>query len=372
MNTVDFFSFKEAPQELTQKWLKATEEVFRQGQFIGGSTVQNFEKKWGNYLNIQHVIGVGNGYDALYIALKVLGIGPGNVVAVPSHTFIATWLAVGATGATAVGIDCDSSGLLSLENLEKHKTHFDAVIPVHMHGQMVDMPRLIKWAKKSNTRIVEDCAQAHGAHIDGKKAGTWGDIGAFSFYPTKNLGALGDAGALTTHNEDLAKKIRSIANYGSIPGDKYSYQYSGINSRLDPIQAAILDVNLTYLDEWNKNRIEISKKYKDNLGIHVSNYLQQKQDSIFHHFVILSGNRDLTRMLLLENGINTEIHYPESAARSYEKLTHAHLNIESINADKLSSHTLSLPLSPWMPDASVDKVIQAFKSPEIRNSLNFS
>ena len=204
---IDFFSYKSAPADLKKEWQLAISEVIDSGQFIGGAAVSNFENEWSQYLGIGHAVGVGNGYDALVIALKALEIGAGDFVAVPSHTFIATWLAVDAVGATPIGIDCDASGLMDLDLLDKESVLFSAVIPVHMHGQMIDMQQLMNWARKNNTKVIEDCAQAHGASIHGKKSGTWGDIGAFSFYPTKNLGAIGDAGALVTDNDDLELEL---------------------------------------------------------------------------------------------------------------------------------------------------------------------
>jgi dTDP-3-amino-3,4,6-trideoxy-alpha-D-glucose transaminase len=169
---VDFFTFSSAPKELKLDWQEAISQVIESGQFIGGPSVNAFENEWSAYLRIDHTIGVGNGYDALVIALRALGVGPGDFVAVPAHTFIATWLAVAAVGAIPVGIDCDSNGLMDLNLLETESTIFSVVIAVHMHGQMVDMQRLTMWAKVQNVKVIEDCAQAHGAEIYGKKSGT--------------------------------------------------------------------------------------------------------------------------------------------------------------------------------------------------------
>jgi dTDP-4-amino-4,6-dideoxygalactose transaminase len=369
MHEVKFFSFEDAPVALTKEWREAASDVIDAGQFIGGPFVGKFESEWANYLGVNHVIGVGNGYDAIVVALKILDIGVGDVVAVPSHTFVATWLAVGAVGATPVGIDCNDSGLMDIELLQSSKFKFSAVIPVHMHGQMVDMPRLVAWANANGVKVIEDCAQAHGARIDGKLAGTWGDFGAFSFYPTKNLGAVGDAGSLVTNDAKLASDARSYINYGSVPGNKYEYQFNGINSRLDPIQAGILSVNLKYLDAWNLRRIEIARLYTEccqELGIKT---LKAVGNSVFHHFIVESENRDLTRRLLEAAGIMTEIHYPESAQASFHKFNSAIVNNEISKALSLSKKTLSLPISPWMNDENVDKVIQALKTREILASF---
>ena len=369
MNKVDFFSFKDAPDSLKEEWKAATSEVIDSGQFIGGPYVSKFEEEWADYLGAKHAIGVGNGYDAIVVALKILGIGEGDLVAVPSHTFVATWLAVGAVGATPVGIDCNASGLMDVERLQSSKLKFSAVIPVHMHGQMVDMPQLITWANANGTKVIEDCAQAHGARINGKLAGTWGDFGAFSFYPTKNLGALGDAGSLVTNDAKLASDARSYINYGSVPGNKYEYQFNGINSRLDPIQAAVLSVNLKYLDAWNLRRIEIARIYTERcqeIGIKT---LKVLRDSVFHHFIIESENRADTRNLLDRMSIKTEIHYPECAAVSYGKFKNDYVDGEIENASKLSSRTLSLPMSPWMSEDSITFVINSLRKREVLDSF---
>jgi dTDP-4-amino-4,6-dideoxygalactose transaminase len=359
MDKLEFFSFLEAPKSLKQEWKSAISQVLDSGVFIGGPAVTKFETEWANYLEVKHVIGVGNGYDALVVALKILGIGPGDLVAVPSHTFIASWLAVAAVGAIPVGIDCNSSGLMNVEILESSNKNYSAVIPVHMHGQMVDMPRLVRWAKERDVRVIEDCAQAHGARFNGKLAGTWGEFGAFSFYPTKNLGALGDAGSLVTNDDSLAANARSYINYGSVPGNKYEYQFNGINSRLDPIQAAVLSVNLNYLDTWNARRQEIAEIYLHGLTPLGIKTLTIERDSVFHHFIVESVNRDLTKNLLDASGIKTEIHYPESAEESFSKFGGKCVSSETKNAVTLSKKTLSLPISQWMSEVDAYHVIEA-------------
>ncbi len=369
MSKVEFFTFKDAPESLKYEWRIAIGEAIHSGVFIGGPLVAKFEAEWANYLGVSHAIGVGNGYDAIVVALRVLGVGPGDLVAVPSHTFIATWLAVDAVGATPIGIDCNQFGLMDLEELESFSLDFSAVIPVHMHGQMVDMPRLKIWAEKNNVKIVEDCAQAHGARINGKLAGTWGDFGAFSFYPTKNLGAIGDAGSLVTKDESLASKARSFVNYGSVPGNKYEYQFHGINSRLDPMQAAVLSINLRYLDSWNVRRQEIAQIYMTSLKGSGITFLPVERDSVFHHFVLFSENRDSTRKLLETLGIKTEIHYPESAKRSFSKFQDSILPEPLTNAANLARTTLSIPISPWMSDLAVRTVIDAVLSTKVRDSF---
>jgi dTDP-4-amino-4,6-dideoxygalactose transaminase len=369
MDKVEFFTFKDAPESLKNEWRSAIGEAIDSGVFIGGPLVAKFEAEWANYLGVRHAIGVGNGYDAIVVALRVLGVGPGDLVAVPSHTFIATWLAVDAVGATPIGIDCNQFGLMDLEKLESYSLDFTAVIPVHMHGQMVDMPRLMIWAEKNNVKIVEDCAQAHGARINGRIAGTWGDFGAFSFYPTKNLGAIGDAGSVVTNDESLAIKARSFVNYGAVPGNKYEYQFHGINSRLDPIQAAVLSINLKSLDSWNTRRQEIARMYIDSFKESGIKFLPMERDSVYHHFVLFSENREVTRKRLENAGVKTEIHYPESAGRSFSKFQENALPELLTTASNFARTTLSIPISPWMTDSSVHTVIDAVLTTKVRDSF---
>jgi dTDP-4-amino-4,6-dideoxygalactose transaminase len=362
---VPFFDFNHAPSSLKIEWSAAIERVIKSGQFIGGSEVTNFEESWAKYLEIEYAIGVANGLDAITLGLKALNIGSGSKVAVPSHTFIATWLAVEAVGATPVGIDCDDHGLMNLNLLEMSEHKFDAVIPVHMHGQMVDMLRLLKWAKLNEVRIIEDCAQAHGAEIQGRFAGTWGDIGAFSFYPTKNLGALGDGGMIVTHNQELAKKVRSFGNYGSTQNNKYVYSQKGVNSRLDPIQAAVLGVNLKYLDNWNSRRREIASEFIDTFSSAGIKILVSKlEESVWHHFIVLVENRDLVRDILESKGIYTEMHYPQCAEDSYTGII-PHESSQPETARWLAKRTLSLPISPWMTDNQVTYVLDTITSSNV-------
>jgi dTDP-4-amino-4,6-dideoxygalactose transaminase len=369
LDSVEFFTFKSAPNELREEWRVAISEVVDAGQFIGGPIVTKFENEWAKYLDVNHVIGVGNGYDAIVVALKVLGIGPGDFVAVPSHTFIATWLAVGAVGATPIGIDCDAHGLIDLDLLENLDLTLAAVIPVHMHGQCVDMPRLVAWSGGKDIKVIEDCAQAHGAKIGGKLVGSWGDFAAFSFYPSKNLGALGDGGALATSNDSWASKARSYVNYGSTVGDKYSYQINGINSRLDPVQAAVLSVNLKHLDAWNLRRKQIARRYNEFfLDNSIPNF-QASDDSVYHHYIALSDNRDETRDVLLGHGIKTESHYPECARNSFAKFNKDSHASTSENAEKMAALTLSLPISQWMTDKEVDYVLEVIKLESSRLSF---
>ncbi len=366
---VPFFSFQDVPGSIQDEWATAAERVLRSGIFIGGSEVELFEKEWADYLKASNCVGVANGMDAITIALKSLGIKSGMKVAVPSHTFIATWLAVENIGAEPIGIDSGPDGLMDLSLLIEENIDVQCVIPVHMHGQMVDMERLMNWARPRGIKVIEDCAQAHGALQKGKFAGTWGDVGAFSFYPSKNLGAAGDAGAVVTSDPEIGKIIESIGNYGSVKGKKYKYAHIGLNSRLDPIQAAILRINLKHLNEWNKRRNEIAETYYklfDRLGIgHLEVSLR---DSVHHHCVILSPERDSVRSMLASMGVMTEIHYPESAESIYCNLTGKPAR-KNLVADFISSRSLSIPLNPWLPDNKISHIISALSSDAVVEML---
>ncbi len=291
------------------------------------------------------------------------------MVAVPNHTFIATWLAVGAVGAIPIGINCDESGLMDLDQLERETSKISAVIPVHMHGQMVDMRRLMAWANSRGINVIEDCAQAHGAEIEGKKAGSWGDFGAFSFYPTKNLGACGDAGALATNNQKLANEARSFVNYGSIYGKKYQYSRLGINSRLDPMQAKVLSLNLSCLDTWNHHRRQIADTYASHFSkLGITNF-KINENSVFHHFIVFSKNREISRKLLIDNGIKTAMHYPELACETYSKLTGINSKPASSNTRKFASNGISLPISQWHDISDINYIIEVISRSTILRSF---
>jgi dTDP-4-amino-4,6-dideoxygalactose transaminase len=292
--------------------------------------------------------------------LRALDVGPGDLVAVPAHTFIATWLAVKKVGATPLGIDCDENGLIDLDMLAKTSQNFKAVIPVHMHGQPVNMPKLMKWAKSKNIMVIEDCAQSHGALINSQPVGSFGDVSAFSFYPTKNLPCLGDGGALATNDTELAKRIRSISNYGYTPGKKYQFDRFGVNSRLDPIQASILSVNLKYLEIWNSQREKIAQKYSYSVKEKNIKILNNSSGRVWHHFCILTQSRARVQSILKDFGIETLIHYPENASISYSKITGT-AQKKFLVAERISRHTLSLPLSPWLSEESVDLICKLIR-----------
>lgn len=370
MEIVEFFSFRNAPVDLKAQWKDAIEKVIYSGVFIGGEEVDQFEEAWAKYLGVKYAIGVGNGYDAIFIALQSLNLKKNSYIGVPSHTFIATWLAISAAGLTPFGIDCDDRGLIDLDKLENCGVELAAVVAVHMHGQMVDMKRLTTWAIEKGVLIVEDCAQAHGASQEGRKAGSWGHLNAFSFYPTKNLGALGDAGAITTNDQALAERARKFAIYGTNRDNKYKHTSLGVNSRLDSMQAAILNVNLECLDHWNKRRIEIAKSYNNMIERIGIDFLSQSPFSVFHHYVVFSKKQNQSRGLLRENGIKTDIHYPESAEMSFRKIVNQK---KSGSLPKrsiwFSTHAISLPIYPWMPERHMELMFQVLNKSEVLESF---
>lgn len=354
---VPFFSLIKAPDSLKAEWASAVKLVIESGQFIGGPQVRKFEENWAASVGVKHAIGVGNGLDGLVVALRALGVGAGDTVAVPAHTFIATWNAVKLVDATPVGIDVDELGLMDLDILESLDVEIKCVIPVHMHGAMVDMKRLSAWAKNNKVLIVEDASQAHLANSGDLKAGQVADIGVFSLYPTKNLGALGDAGVVVTDNHELALKVRSYTNYGASTKDKYHHEAFGVNSRLDSIQAAVLNVNLNYLNEWNNRRRSIAQQYIENLeeGSKLKILNNQPNSSVWHHFPIISNERDELMRSLKSNGITGEIHYPRTAAAEYFEIT-GDSRIDFPRAQDLAKNIISLPISPWHTQNEIQQV----------------
>ena len=355
---VPYFSFSMAPTELKSKWKNALGKVIDLGVFIGGRQVSDFESEFSEFLGVQESVGVGNGLDGLTIALKTLGIGPGHNVAVPAHTFIACWLAIDLVGATAIGIDVDASGLIDIDKLKNCDVKIDAVMPVHLHGAMVDMQELVTWTSAKQIKIIEDASQAHGAVLQGKYAGTWGDAGVFSLYPSKNLGAAGDAGIIIFKELAHSVEARSIRSYGSNPQNKYDHRIPGMNSRLDPMQAAILSVNLPFLDMWNETRITLGSRYTSRLSGTFRILQDESYCSVRHHYPVLVSNVSDSIEFLSKFGVGVERHYPEVAASAFQRFKDLpKLNFE--NAEAISRQTISLPISQWHTLDDVDYVCDA-------------
>jgi dTDP-4-amino-4,6-dideoxygalactose transaminase len=354
MIRVPFVDFSRIPHEVIEEQKRAASKVIEAGYFIGGPLVAQFESEWASAIGSKYAVGVGNGLDGLVIALKALDIRSGDLVAVPTHTFIATWNAVVLAGATPVGIDVDQYGLLDLSLLESDPRKFSAVIPVHMHGMMVDMVRLNRWAAEKAVRVIEDASQAHLAYSKGVTAGTASDVGVFSLYPSKNLGALGDSGINVTSSLQIAEKMRSYRNYGASNDDKYFHTSFGVNSRLDSMQAAFLSVNLKYLATWNKVRSKIADIYIKNLvpNEYFSLLNPGDRDSVWHHFAILTNSRTQLQKYLTSNGIQTEIHYPHLASSEYARISNE-TSTPAATGEYISQHILSLPISPWHTEEQI-------------------
>lgn len=357
MIKVPFVDFSKIPNEVLEEQKNAAYQVIEAGSFIGGPLVTRFEEEWSCEIGSKHAVGVGNGLDGLVIALKALGIGKGSLVAVPTHTFIATWNAVVLVGATPIGIDVDQYGLLDLSILESDQRKFSAVIPVHMHGMMVDMVRLNRWANQNSVKVIEDASQAHLACSNGVMAGTASDVGVFSLYPSKNLGALGDSGVNVTNSHEIAEKMRSYRNYGASIDDKYFHTSFGVNSRLDSIQAAFLSVNLRYLRAWNQDRSRLADIYLKNLtpNQHFSILNPGTLDSVWHHFAILTSNRSRLQKHLIDHGVQTEIHYPHLASAEFARIANE-VPAPAQSGEFISQHILSLPISPWHTDEQISHV----------------
>ncbi len=340
------------------------DRVLKSGWYIISAECDSFESEFASYCAAEHCVGVANGLDALTLCLRALDIGPGDEVLVPSNTFIATWLAVSNVGARPIPIEpSESTFNMNPERIESAITsRTRAIIPVHLYGQPAELSPILEIANKHGLRVVEDAAQAHGARYCGKRIGAHGDAVCWSFYPGKNLGALGDGGAVTTDNAKIAARLRLLRNYGSKV--KYQHEELGVNSRLDEIQAAILRVKLTALDSDNQHRARIAKAYTDGMGgIGLTlPTVPEYADPAWHLYVVRHPKRDILAKRLLEAGVATVIHYPVSP---HLQFAYANLNIKQGSqqiAERLQSEVLSLPIGPCQTLTDTQTVIDIVKS----------
>lgn len=358
---IPFLDLQAAYHELKHEIDEAVLRVMGSGWYVLGEEVESFEAEFASYCSANHCIGVANGLDALTLSLRALDVGPGDEVIVPSNTYIATWLAISATGATPVPVEPDpATHNIDVARIEAAITERTRVIlPVHLYGQPVDLDPILSLAVQYDLRIVEDAAQAHGARYRGTRIGAHGDLVCWSFYPGKNLGALGDAGAVTTRNADLATRLRKLRNYGS--EKKYINDIKGVNSRLDPIQAAILRVKLRYLDEWTERRRHIATLYStalertDLILPHIPNWAEP----VWHLYVVRSQAREHFQAALAKQNIDTLIHYP---VPPHMQLAYAEMNITPDTlplARQLAREVISLPIGPHLQDA--EAVVSAIK-----------
>lgn len=361
---VPFVSFLPMERELDADLCGAFDRVFCRSWYIEGAEDEAFEKAFADYCGASYCVGVGNGLDALMLALKALGVGDGDEVIVPSNTYIATALAVTYVGAKPVFVEPDirtfNINPALIESAITEKTR--AIMPVHLYGQACDMDPIMEIAKQHSLFVVEDCAQAHGATYNGQKIGTFGDAAGFSFYPGKNLGALGDAGAVVTNSKELADKVRALGNYGS--DYKYHHIYKGNNSRLDELQAAFLSAKLPHLDRMNAERRRIARLYTE--GIHnpkvVTPYVLDSCVPVWHIFGIRCAERDALEKHLNDRGIGTNKHYPIPI---HLQACYRDLGFRTGDypiAEKISATELSLPMYYGMTDEEVQYVIDAINA----------
>jgi len=341
-------------------------DVMSKSAFVGGPFVASFEESFADFCNVRYCVGVGNGTDALYIALKALGIGEGDEVITAANSFIATSEAITLTGAKVVFVDNNPKTYnIDIEKIEpKITSKTKAIIPVHLYGQPADMDPILELARKCNLKVVEDAAQAHGALYNERRIGSIGDVACFSFYPGKNLGAYGDGGAIVTNNEGLAVDARMFANHGRV--EKYDHEIEGINSRLDGLQAAILGVKLKHLEKWTENRRQNAYLYNEYLrNADVITPVEIENVKAVYHLYIVRVKAELRQKLqdyLKENGIATGIHYPIALPylNAYAYLNHR--KDEFPEALKASGEIVSLPMFPELTEEKIkyvaDKIIE--------------
>lgn len=343
------------------EYLKKVEEVLTSGWYVLGKEVEEFEKEFAEYNKAKYCVGLASGLDALILSFEILGLGKGDEVICPANTYIATVMGFTKHGCTPIFIEPDEFYNLDVSKIEASITpKTKAICVVHLYGQIANMLEIMKIANKYNLFVVEDCAQSHGAMINGKKCGTFGDIGCFSFYPTKNLGCFGDGGAITTDSKEIAEKFKMLRNYGS--KKTYYFDKVGYNSRLDELQAGLLRVKLKYLDDLNQERINIAKRYRTEITnplIGLPKIAFEENGHVFHLFVISVNNRNHFMKYCEEKEIGLKIHYPQpphlSDAYKYLGYREGDFHI----TEDLANHIISLPMFNGMSEDEVDYVIQA-------------
>ena len=366
VHLVPYLDLAAANPEVGAEMDEALRRVVARGRFVLGPEVEAFESEWAAFVGTRGAVGVGNGLDALSLALRAMGVGPGDEVIVPGHTFVATWLAVSAVGARPVPVDVDpATYTLDPGRLEAAVTERTrVVVPVHLYGQTASMDEIVAVARRHGLRVLEDAAQAHGARYRGRRAGSLGDAAAWSFYPSKNLGALGDAGAVTSDDDQLLDRVRLLRNYGS--RERYHHEIAGVNSRLDEIQAAVLRVKLGRPDEWNARRATVAAAYLEGLR-DTSLVLPQTapdRDHVWHIFAARHRNRDGLRHALATAGIETLIHYPTPPQLDtlYAGL---HIAAGSLPASEMiGREEVSLPMGPHLRPEQVARTISIIRSAE--------
>lgn len=361
---VPFLDLKETYQEIRDELDAAYRRVMESGWYILGEEVRAFEQEFADYCGTKHCVGVGNGLEALQLILRACEIGPGDEVIVPANTYVATWLAVSSTGAKPVPVEpdertynIDPRGIIAAITARTR-----AILPVHLYGQAAEMEPINAIARSHNLKVIEDAAQAHGARYKDRSAGSLGDAAGWSFYPTKNLGAFGDSGAVTTNDDRIAERVRLLRNYGS--ARKYYNDEKGVNSRLDELHAALLRVKLKHLDEWNSRRAKVAATYLERLSDTdlILPRTARGADPIWHLFVIRSKRRDKLQQFLKARGVNTLVHYPvpPHLQEAYRELNLSEGMFPITEA--IHNEALSFPIGPHLSDRSVSRVIEAAKA----------
>lgn len=354
-----FLDLKAASDELSDEINAAIQRVISSGWYVLGPEVEAFESEYGEFCGARYSVGVANGLDALHLGLLALGVAPGDEVIVPSNTYIATWLAISQCGAIPVPVEPNQKTYnmdpSKIEAAITNKTK--VVLPVHLYGQPADMDAICSVAKKHGLFVLEDGAQSHGARYKGTRLGAHGDMVAWSFYPGKNLGAIGDGGAITTNDPDLADRVRVLRNYGS--RIKYVNEVRGFNSRLDPLQAAILRIKLKYLDEWNNRRKIIAKSYL--IGLQDTDltlpFVPEWADPVWHLFVVRHSDRASLQNILQAANINTLIHYPIPPYKQNAYRDEGYKIEDYPLANSMAEEVLSLPIGPHLTSTNVDRVV---------------
>lgn len=355
---IKFLDLKKINNRYREEIDSRIKNILDKGWYLQGEENENFTKNFANFCGTKFALGVANGLDALNLIIKAYGFGNGDEIIVPANTYIATILAISENGCIPILVEPDIKTYnINPDSIEEKITSkTKAIMVVHLYGQAVQMEKIWKIAKKYNLKIIEDSAQAHGAIYQENRTGNLGDASGFSFYPGKNLGCIGDGGAVTTNDEELFNKIKAIANYGS--DRKYHHIYKGVNSRLDEIQAAVLDIKLKHLDSDNNKRREISKYYRENIKnskiILPETY--DEKSHVWHIFAVRTQNRDEFQKYLTEKGIQTIIHYPTPPHKqgAYKEWN----NLSFPITEEIHNTILSLPISPVMTDSEMEKVVE--------------
>lgn len=355
---ISFNQLDRGYQKFKYEYDKAAISTLESGCYIMGANVNKFEEEFATFIGSRYCIGLNSGLDALILAFRALEIGEGDEVIVPANTYIASVLGITENRAIPIFVEPDKFYNLDADKIEdKINDNTKAILVVHLYGQAANIKKIREIADKYKLYLIEDCAQSHGAKFNGKTTGTWGDIGCFSFYPTKNIGAFGDSGAIVTDNEEVYEKMKMLRNYGSKV--KYHNEILGVNSRLDEIQAALLSVKLRHYDELSKERAEIANSYLNgiiNTKVELP-AIRESADHVWHLFIVRTDNREKLQMYLSENGISTQIHYPipPHLSRAYNYLGHK-LGEYPIT-EKYANTVISLPIYEGMTKKEINYVI---------------